>query len=265
MKNKMIPMILMIIFIIVSFSACTKNEIEKTDSVTTIKFNDNFKYQLFDGKEIKIRGYMSTLSPLDGKFMYLMNIPYQNCPFCLPNTSTVVNTIAVYAQPGQKFDFYDGPIEIIGTVEVGAIVDEFGYEYKFRIINAEYCKIDTNELSENLKIYGALSQDGIISEIINITNQVDFNAFFEMYHGTVDKIIIVNDQDFDNIIRKINAVSKTDFVEIIEIVENFKEFNKTVNINIDMEEYEKNCTIDMDTEIVDLLNSLYDWINKFEI
>ena len=40
-----------------------------------------------DGKQVRITGYMATLSPLDGSYIYLMNMPYQSCPFCVPNTA----------------------------------------------------------------------------------------------------------------------------------------------------------------------------------
>ena len=34
-----------------------------------------------DGKTVTLTGYMATLSPLSGEYIYLMNLPYQSCPF----------------------------------------------------------------------------------------------------------------------------------------------------------------------------------------
>ena len=33
-------------------------------------------------------------------FMFLMNLPYQSCPFCVPNTSQLSNTMEVYPKKG---------------------------------------------------------------------------------------------------------------------------------------------------------------------
>ena len=53
------------------------------DEVTKLKFkntNSDSYINSLDGKMVSITGYLSTLSPLDGKFAYLMNMPYQSCP-----------------------------------------------------------------------------------------------------------------------------------------------------------------------------------------
>jgi len=259
--KKTISIILLFILIAILCSACGK----PADEVSTIKFNNNFQYIKYSDKQVKIRGYMSTLSPVNGKYIYLMNMPYQSCPFCLPNTTTIVNTIAVYSPSGKSFNFYDGPVEIIGTIKVGDTIDDFGYRYPFKIINAEYTKLDTSLLSENLKIYGALTQDGIINDIMRTANQVDFNAFFEMFEATKDDIHIITDDDFEIIIQRINAISKTDYVDIIEIINEFKEFNKDINKNIEAGEYILNSTSEMEDKIISLYNDLYEWLNKFEI
>jgi hypothetical protein len=94
-----------------------------------------------DGKTVTIIGYMSTLSPVSGKFMYLMNLPYQSCPFCVPNTTQLSNTMAVYAK--SEFKFTDRAIVVTGTLEFGDFTDEFGYQYSYRIKDATYAVLDT--------------------------------------------------------------------------------------------------------------------------
>ena len=89
-----------------------------------------------DGKEVTIIGYMSTLSPISGEFMYLMNLPYQSCPFCVPNTTQLANTMAVYAKSADGFEFTDRAIQVTGVLEFGDYTDEFGYEYNYRIKDA---------------------------------------------------------------------------------------------------------------------------------
>jgi len=251
------------IYTITSFQGCGG---KKSDGeAVNIRFNQDFNYEMYDGRQVVARGYMATISPMGGKFIYLMNIPYQSCPFCVPNTTTIVNTIAVYAKAETPFVFYDGPIEIKGTLKVGDTVDDFGYSYPFKIDNASYSKLDASKLSENLKIYGALTQDGIVSDILSIVSQVDFNAFFEMCNGTSADINIVSDEMFDDVIRRINAISKTDYADVITILQDLKEYNQTVNANIGAKEYDKNCTKDMEDEIIRLFNAFFGWMNKFEI
>ena len=55
--------------------------------------NSISQLRALDGKSVTIVGYMATMSPPDGKYIYLMNLPYQSCPFCVPNTTQLANTI----------------------------------------------------------------------------------------------------------------------------------------------------------------------------
>jgi hypothetical protein len=69
-------------------SACGNAE----DEVYEISFSEANSLEDMknhDGNRVSIMGYMSTLSPVDGSFIYLMNMPYQSCPYCIPNTTTL--------------------------------------------------------------------------------------------------------------------------------------------------------------------------------
>ena len=79
----------------------------------------SFEYlQTLNNKEVTINGYMATSSPVDGSFIFLMNMPYQNCPFCKPNTSQLSNTIEVYPEAKEKFSYTTSAIKIVGTMIV---------------------------------------------------------------------------------------------------------------------------------------------------
>jgi len=260
MKNKLKHFIAVLAVFAILCSSCKQEE-----DVISIKFNQDFKYTKYDGRTVSIRGYMSLLSPVDGRFVYIMNIPYQSCPFCLPNTMTVTNTVAVYAPDGQRLEFTENPVEVTGTLKVGDITDEFGYEYAYAIVNAKYTELDTSKLSQNLKIYGALSQDGLISETLRLTWQVDNNAFFEVFGGTAEDIKPIESMEFDSLIRKIEAISKSDYAELISILRGFQEYNDIVNTNIEAGEYGNNVTDKMEGWIIHLFDELNSWLNKFEI
>ena len=100
-----------------------------------------------DGKRVTITGYMATLSPLSGEYIYLMNMPYQSCPFCVPNTNQLSNTMAVYAASGSKFEFTDRPVQISGVMRVQDKVDDYGYSYNYYIDDASYTAVDLSSVS----------------------------------------------------------------------------------------------------------------------
>ena len=268
MKVKTITCFLIIIAILSVFTACgVKNDegVKSEETITVVKFNSELDYQKLDGKTVQIRGYMSTLSPPNGKFVYLMNVPYQSCPYCMPNTATVVNTVAVYAPEGGKFEFYDGPIEVTGTMKAGDITDGFGYNYPFRIVNAKFTRLSTAVLSKNIRIYGALTQENIINQIMQIGGQVNFNASFERFGGSAADIRRVKDEEIDAIISKIKAISATDYAELIKAIEELKAVNIEINKNIEAKEYAKNNDETIALKIDAAYFGILNWLNKFEI
>ena len=77
-----------------------------------------------DGTRVAISGYMATSSPVDGSFMFLMNLPYQNCPFCVPNTSQLSNTMEVYSKKDEPFGYTNQAIKVISTLKVADSADK---------------------------------------------------------------------------------------------------------------------------------------------
>ena len=135
------------------------------------------------GSTVEIVGYMATVSPVSGKYIYLMNLPYQSCPYCVPNTQQLSNTVAVYARSGAKFEFYDGPINVTGTLETGDFSDEYGYTYNYRIANAVYTKVDSKEASEKLALWERISNAGIASDVYSMFDYIDFECNWPNYRG----------------------------------------------------------------------------------
>ncbi len=121
--------------------------------------------QSLGGKKVTITGYMATLSPLSGEYIYLMNLPYQSCPFCVPNTTQLSNTMAVYAKKGSSFAYTDQAIRVTGKMEVSDTTDDFGYEYNYRIVDAEYQVLDLSELSGEYKLWYSIAEDGLVADI----------------------------------------------------------------------------------------------------
>ncbi|MBQ2240599.1 MAG: hypothetical protein II319_00500 [Clostridia bacterium] len=190
-----------------------------------------------DGKEVTIIGYMSTLSPISGEFMYLMNLPYQSCPFCVPNTTQLANTMAVYAKSADGFEFTDRAIQVTGVLEFGDYTDEFGYEYNYRIKDATYTVLNTDDMDPKIKLWQQLASTDVIAEIYQMYEYINFLCFWPTYTAQFeggsdylypeDAIYFYQTEGaqynygyqpgyFDSLIAKVESVSKTDFTALVE-------------------------------------------------
>jgi len=160
---------------------------ESASAPAALRFSDAVSFeriQELDGQKVSIIGYMATMSPISGKYMYLMNMPYQSCPFCLPNTSQLSNTMAVYAPEGKTFEYTDQAIRITGTMVVEDMVDEFGYAYNYRIADAAYELVDLSTISEEYALWQAIATDGIVAELSAMFDYLHFLCQWTEYQGS---------------------------------------------------------------------------------
>lgn len=236
-----------LLLVLCVLTSCSKSDVQ-------LSFNSWLDLDKFDGKEISIRGYMATLSPVTGDFIYLMNLPYQQCPFCLPSTSTVTNTIVAFAKKGDWFTFYDGPIELTGKLELGDFTDEFGYSYEFRLVDATYTKLSVSELSKNLKVYGSLVQDEIIKDLRDLMDKAMNDSQFI---GTFTESSTVSAVELDKIIYRIESISKTEYKDLIKIIRDFQTLNNSLKTDAEI------STIQ--SQMSEVYIEFIFWLNKFEI
>jgi len=218
-------------------------------NATKLSFKSASSYEYLkelDGKAVTINGYMATSSPVDGSFIFLMNLPYQSCPFCKPNTSQLSNTIEVYPKKNQSFDYSNQAIKVTGIMEVAKsgkpFTDQYGYEFNFKIVDAEYVILKDSDLSAETALWQTIANSGIITDIYSmfdylnfITNWGTYTATFQngedylypadldyfcfndktQYHyGTVDGY-------FDGIIADIRKIS-TELEDLVAIIERCK-------------------------------------------
>lgn len=240
--KKLLTILLSLMFILGIFTACGNGSNSGGDEIinNTLSFsqaNSVEAMQKLDGQEVNIIGYMSTLSPITGNFMYLMNLPYQSCPFCVPNTTQLSNTMAVYAKDGDSFEFTDRAIKVVGTLEFGDYTDEYGYEYAYRIKDASYTEVDTSEMGEKLQLWQQLASTDVISDVYNMYEYVNFLCFWPTYTAEfdggkdylypTDAIYFVEtegaqynygyaDGYFEGMIATIKEVNATEFNDLIE-------------------------------------------------
>ncbi len=139
-----------------------------------------------DGQAVTINGYMATSSPVDGSFMFLMNMPYQSCPFCVPNTSQLSNTLEVYPEKGKAFEYTTQAIKVTGTLVVAPsedqfFTDEFGYEFNFKIVDASYSILSADEISSDLALWQQIAESNIVNDIDKMYQYVNFLCAWETY------------------------------------------------------------------------------------
>ena len=188
-------MALLVLVFLVSFGENNNQaDTTKTDAVTnvtpTLKFKDalSFEYlQSLSGKKVEISGYMATSSPVNGTFIFLMNLPYQSCPFCIPNTNQLANTLEVYPKSSQKFSFTNQAVKVIGTLvtadnEETFFTDDYGYEFNVKIIDAEYYIIPASELSAEYVEWQKIADSGVVDELYRMYDYLNFLCAWNTYY-----------------------------------------------------------------------------------
>ena len=181
MMKKITSIVLLAILLAFCFTACEKGDGEVYE-ISFAEANSIEDMKKHDGERVAVMGYMSTLSAVDGSFTYLMNAPYQSCPYCVPNTTQLSNTIAVYAKSGNRLEFTDLLIKVEGELEFGDFVDEYGYTYSYRIKDATYVTVSADDLTKEQKLWQELAATGVVSEVFNeMYNYVNFACNWGTY------------------------------------------------------------------------------------
>lgn len=274
------------------------------EGATALKFTDAVSLETLtalDGKTVSIVGYMATLSPLSGKFLYLMNMPYQSCPFCVPNTTQLANTMAVYAPEGQTFGYTDQAIRVTGTLRIEDYTDEYGYVYNYRIADASYEIVDLAALSEDYALWQSIASDGVVAEINSMFDYLHFlcqwteyqsgytdddgsEVVYFLYPGDVEMYLQdtgpygyaqeAGEDYFPGLIERIRAISANDLEDLVTIVESTQQVAATALAELRAGNYTYDSAADKYAlqKNEELYNAWYDaysqfalWLAKWEI
>ena len=245
-----------------------------------------------DGRTVTITGYMATLSPLDGQYIYLMNIPYQSCPFCMPNTAELSNTMAVFAADNTKFEFTDRPIKITGTLKIEDRVDDYGYSYNYFIDEADYEIVDLSAVSDEYAFYNSLAEDGVIGDVNAMFDYLMFvcqwteyigsytddsgsTVSYYLYPGDVENMLAdegaygyaaeASADYFPGLIGRVQAISKTESEYLVSIIAEAQEVEQYARSELAAGNYTYDA--DNDKYILDngeeLYNRFYEVYLKF--
>ena len=248
---KLVSSILAVIILCTSFVACKKSgDLDPSDAVKlSFKAASGYDYlKTLDGQTVTINGYMATSSPVDGSFIFLMNLPYQSCPFCVPNTSQLSNTVEIYPKAGEAFSYTSQAIRVIGKLEVAEredkpFTDKYGYEFNFKIVDATYTIIKADELSEDIALWQKIANTDVVNDIYKMYEYVNFlcawntyyvNSYIDengvtqpgyyLYASDAERYIYPDGAQynygykegyFDSIVAKIESVDKTAFADLI--------------------------------------------------
>ena len=171
--------------LLLGMAACGEPE-----TATKLSFKSATSYEelkKLDGQMVTINGYMATSSPVDGGYLFLMNLPYQSCPFCVPNTSQLSNTMAVYAKEGSAFNYTGQAIKVIGKLVVAEsedqpFTDNYGYEFNFKIVDASYLVLTDAELTANMAQWQKVADSGLMDEMYQMYDYLNFVCKWNTYY-----------------------------------------------------------------------------------
>jgi len=261
---KWLVIVLVIVGVVVLgvFESNKKVFTENEQGITNIKFKSTAsekEIEELNGKKVSITGYLSTLSPLNGEFAYLMNLPYQNCPYCIPGSSQITNTLAIFAKDNEKIEFTDLPVTVLGELEIGNFTDDFGYQYSVRLKDVTVSNADIDLLSENIRKYNVLAENGVLANlyecITNAENVIYSNSF------DLKPIDIGQIEKTRNEVKQYN--SKDEYKSLIVILNGLEALCKKVNGYIENNEYDKIKNSQNQLRII--YSSFSNWISEGEL
>jgi len=225
---------------------------------TRLSFKDalSFDYlKSLDKQKVAINGYMATSSPVDGSFIFLMNLPYQSCPFCKPNTSLLSNTIEAFPKQGKKFSYTTSAITIIGTLEVAnseteVFTDAYGYQFAFKIVDSDYMLVPESDMDENTGVWQKVASSNLITDVYSMLDYINFVCYWPTYFVksytdidgnevpgfylyAADALNFLNKENgqyhygrvdgyFQKLINRAKAISETALAELIKIISDGK-------------------------------------------
>lgn len=235
------------------------------DGITILKFkntNSNKAIRALNGKKVSITGYLSTISPLSGEFAYLMNMPYQSCPFCIPGTAEISNTLAIFAGNNDKIKFTDEPVTVIGTLEVGNFSDQYGYEYGVRLNNVTVNKVDVDALTESVKQYNLLAENGVVEAIYMSIMTADSAVFYDYYEMERPYLIALDGiNSTKTLLDGYNANGEYDV--LVKVLDDLINLCNVVNDDISSEDYSKFASYQL--QLQDIYYSFSDWMAQGEL
>ena len=284
MKNNkkilIICLISMIVIGLVIFIAISKeNKVNAQDKVKNsekiissgtyqIKFSDLVSLddlKEYNNKEVTAIGYLSPITSYDGSFGYLMNLPYQTCPYCIPSDTKITNTISIFAKSGQKIEFTEAAVMVRGTLKLEPYTDAYGYSYNYRLVDVKIEKADTSELGEKIALYNKIAEKEILTNLMAMLYAVDDNVFYDEYtaNGATYERQVVDTSKIDTILTNLEDIKEQDIAILKEVAEELKNIATDTNELIQKENYEK--VLEYKERTLNLFYRIGEWMRLYQL
>lgn len=239
-----------------------------SDGSYQIRFSDLVSLEdlkEYDNKTVTAIGYLSPITSYDGSFGYLMNLPYQTCPYCLPSDTKITNTLAIFAKSGKKIEFTEAAVMVRGTLELEPYTDSYGYSYNYRLVDITIEEADTSELGEKITLYNKLADKQILTQIMDILYAVDYNVYYDEYtaNGETYNREIVNVTNLETVIKELKEFNTDDVSILIDLSTKLKTIATDVNKLIEQNKY---TTIsEYKEDVLNLFYELGDWMELYQL
>ena len=250
--NKLVVLLLLFVMVL---SGCSSNtpttnntnsnntvsSNSKVDNgVTVLKFKDTItpdELKKLDGKKVQITGFIGGASPLDGSYIYLMNMPYQNCAFCIPSDNNLGNTIAAYPSKGKTIDYTDTPVTVTGVLTFGAMTDKVGYSYEYSLQNVEVKKADVSGLEKEVQIYQAIVDKGLVVKYNEIAGLIFEKTSTAKMGAEVDfkSLTPISSDAISGLRKLLDGLNSEDYTEVIAVIDTLEDSVNLVNEGIELE------------------------------
>lgn len=252
----------LIIVLVFSMVACSNDNSQNNEAVK-IKFSQTVEeLKEYENNIVTINGFISLLSPLDGSLVYLMNLPFQTCPFCVPNTDTLSNTIAVDAQ---KIEYTTAPVKVTGKLVFGDFTDDYGYQYSYKIIDAEMQILDETEISEKTRVYYTVSEKDYVVDVYNVIEAIFQVAYYDEMNvdpnifSQFGPIPFERYEEIKSTLEKLNT--NKEYNEFIFILNRAEETR--VKLNKDLAENNTENYLNYKTAADELFDAFTEFTNKY--
>ncbi len=238
------------------------------DGSYQIRFSDLVSLdalEVYKDKTVTAIGYLSPIGAYDGSFTYLMNLPYQTCPYCLPSDTKITNTLAIFAKNGNSIEFTEAAVMVRGTLKLEPYTDEYGYSYNYRLVDVEIEEADTSELGEKIALYNEIAEKEILTRMMESLYAVDDNIFYDQYiaNGYEYERQIVDTTVIDELITDLETFNKDEVKILIDTAKELKEIATETNKLMEEEKYDKIADYQEKTE--QLFYSINDWMEAYEL
>jgi hypothetical protein len=248
-KGRIIALLLILV-LSAGISACgneTEIAVIHFSDLMDANYNPTQKMISLDKEQVKLNCFMASQSPLDGSFVYAVNLPYISCPYCaIDQGSVIINAIPIMAGKLGKIEFTDRPVTVTGRLEIASKTDVFGYTSPYRIFADKIEEADFSKLSDNMKDYMMLANDGVMNEIYTYLGTVSSAYYAFYYNENLELIAEVDLEAFRKTLESLKSYGIESYKPLIMIMEEYYTITERYNGIVLSKKYDDLKTIESD-------------------